>query len=224
MKKKESGMITVEAITTLIMFIMFFYILLMLVNIIRVQLLVQSAITETAKEISAYSYILSKAGYFEFGDEINASVETNNGLAELKSNYSTLLNTLGGESQDSDVVTDFNNLIDSLSSLEVKDFTSVGVNYIYDNGSDAVVALMAKLLTKKYLEDSNGSLAYLANMGIEGGYDALDFSQSHYPDSSGDTLRITVIYQVEIIDVPFFEDVGLDKKIVLNASTRVWGN
>ena len=222
MKKKEYGAITVEAVTTLFIFLMFFVMLLRMMTIIRTQVIIQSAICETAKELSTYSYVLSKAGYFDLRTQVSASAEEHNNLAELNKNYKSLVTTIsdgGAISFD-----DFSAIIDILENLDVKDFTAPALNNVAENGSNKIAGLAARQLIKKYLQDGAGNTDYLEKAGVENGIEGLDFSLSHYPQSEGDELRITVTYKVKIVSIPFFEDISFDRKIALNATTRVWGN
>lgn len=223
-KEEERGLISVEAITTLIIFIMFCVILIGFVNIIRAQIIIQSAVTETAKEISTYAYILEKADYFDLLDESHKSAEENNGLTELKQNYTSLMSAVSGES-DGDVISEFETLINALGDIDsTKDLSAPLAEYGLAKASDWAIATMADLLIDKYLKDANGNTDYLENMGVKDGIDGLHFEYSHCPSGADDDLRITVWYTIEVINIPFFDNFSIDKTIVLNATTRVWGN
>lgn len=222
MKNKEKGSITIEAISTLAIFVLFCVIMMGFADMIRAQIMIQSAITETAKEISTYSYILAKVGYFDIRQEISDSSEEHDALKKIKESYTGLVTTINdGKTVEA---SDFEELIDTLENLSVKDATAPALNIGAEKASDYFVSVASKKLVKKYLEDANGSTDYLKNLGVDGGYEGLDFSASHFPQGTDDTLRITVIYHVKIIDVPFFEDISFDRKVALNATTRVWGN
>ncbi len=203
-KKRESGMISVEAIIILIIFIFFFYILMNIVNVIRTQIIVQGAIDQAAKEVSAYGYIISKTSYF---DDMDKAAEDAQPLDEVKTAYSSLVSTIseGGSVETSD----FENMFDLVSELKVKNFTGAAAGAVGEAASGYLTAKFAENCVKKYLEDANGNTDYLENYGIDGGLDGLDFSKSHFPTGSDDVLRITVTYNVKIIDVPFFESVPI---------------
>lgn len=221
MHHKERGAVSVEAIITLTIFIMFYMLLLSIIDIIRAQVVVQSAICETAKEISTYSYMLAKMGYFDLRQEASDSA-SGSSLNDVKDNFVSLTNTIGaGGSVDA---SELSQTIELLKGLTLKDFTGVAIDGAMEAGSNAAASLAARTLAKKYLKDAKGSLEYLEDMGIENGLEGLDFSQSHFPQSTGDTLRITVIYKIKILDYPLLEKLNLNQRVILNATTKVWGN
>ena len=77
-RKKEQGALTVEAALFLSMFIVFFVSLMNLTDVVRTQVLIQNAVTQTAKELSQYSYILTKTGV------VSASNKTAGEAKEVK--------------------------------------------------------------------------------------------------------------------------------------------
>ena len=61
-KKKEKGSITLEASIFLVIFIVFYLAMMDLIQIARAQVVLQYAANEAAREISQYSYVLTKLG------------------------------------------------------------------------------------------------------------------------------------------------------------------
>lgn len=55
-------MMTVEATIMLTLFFCFYMAFMSLINMVKVQSLLQYSVDQTAKEISAYSYVLTKSG------------------------------------------------------------------------------------------------------------------------------------------------------------------
>ena len=75
---KDKGSLTVEALLFLIPFIMAFCTLINAARFVQAEMLIHHAVTQTAKQISTYSYVLTKA---EISDRIQ---ETNRKSEELK--------------------------------------------------------------------------------------------------------------------------------------------
>ena len=85
-RKKEQGALTVEAALFLSMFIVFFVSLMNLTDVVRTQVLIQNAVTQTAKELSQYSYILTKTGV------VSASNKTAGEAKEVKEDVESVAN------------------------------------------------------------------------------------------------------------------------------------
>ncbi len=64
-KKRQKGSLTVEAAVVIVMFIFGYVAIANLSNFIRAQMIIQYSITQAAKDISAYCYIVSKTGLME---------------------------------------------------------------------------------------------------------------------------------------------------------------
>ena len=65
--REEKGSITLEASIFLVLFIVFYMMMMGLIQIVRAQVILQYAANETAREISQYSYVLTKTGIGEKG-------------------------------------------------------------------------------------------------------------------------------------------------------------
>ena len=86
--QKEKGAITVEATIFLMLFIVFFVSMLNLVDMVRAQIVIQNAVTQTAKELSQFSYILTKTGIVEAS---NANYER---VKEVRSDVDSVANDI----------------------------------------------------------------------------------------------------------------------------------
>lgn len=221
-QEQECGMISVEFTIIMVMFMVFIMLMMQIIDVIRTQVIIQSAITETAKEISSYSYVLSKAGYFDLRDDISKSAEANNNLTEIKEGYVGLMSAINTGNQPDE--SDFDKIVTAMQEFTVKDITSPLAEAGAEAGSNKLTQVVTEQLIKKYLQDQNGSVDYLKSMGIKDGFEGLDFSYSEFAQGTDEPIRITVVYRIKIVDVPFFENFSFDKKIVLNATTRIWGN
>lgn len=76
MYKKQKGSLTVEAAIVLVIFIFGYAAIISVTSFIRAQMIIQYGISQAAKEISSYCYILSKTGIMDdFGDIHNEAGE-----------------------------------------------------------------------------------------------------------------------------------------------------
>jgi len=75
--KKNHGSLTVEAAIVIVLFIFGYLSIISITSLIRAQMIIQYSLTQTAKEISAYCYIVSKTGLMEdsarLGEEADAA-------------------------------------------------------------------------------------------------------------------------------------------------------
>ena len=72
-KKDENGAIVVEATLSLTTFLFLFFMVFSIITSARCQAIIGSAINNTAKEISQYSYLYGLTG---INDSLNATLQT----------------------------------------------------------------------------------------------------------------------------------------------------
>ena len=183
-RKGETGGITLEASIFLVIFIVFYLAMMDLIQIARAQVILQYAANETAREISQYSYVLTKAGIVE------KRVSTASQAAAFTSDAASLLddieevgNTL---SRGGDVIGAAQN-----AGTHVQDFfgdPDALMNNIFalikTKGADILSNMVAESIVegvvKAQIENMSSKSAdeYLEDLGIEGGMSGLDFSNS----------------------------------------------
>ena len=86
--REEKGSITLEASIFLVLFIVFYMMMMGLIQIVRAQVILQYAANETAREISQYSYVLTKTGIVE------KRVSTSSQAAAFTENASQLMDDI----------------------------------------------------------------------------------------------------------------------------------
>lgn len=76
MKNKQRGSLTVEAALVLTIFLIGYAMIISAANMIRAQMIIQHGISQAAKEISAYCYLLSKTGIMDASGNTHQEAET----------------------------------------------------------------------------------------------------------------------------------------------------
>lgn len=220
MKKKDrcKGALTVEVLLFMIPFMMAFLTIINAGRFVQTEMLIHHAITQTAKQISAYGYVLTKT---EITDQM---IATNNKSQKFKTDVNTTVNSV---KKFSNSVSDFTatgnlqNVIDSGNATytQLSDFFSdpdaiangvmamvksdvrgAAMTYVAGELSKASIKNALRLIT----DDEN---TYLTNLGIVDGLDGLDFSQSKWISVSkgkGD-IQIVVTYTMKNLIFPQFD-------------------
>ena len=205
-RKGEMGGITLEASIFLVIFIVFYLAMMDLIQIARAQVILQYAANETAREISQYSYVLTKAGIVE------KRVSTASQAAAFTSDAASLLddieevgNTL---SRGGDVIGAAQN-----AGTHVQDFfgdPDALMNNIFalikTKGADILSNMVAESIVegvvKAQIENMSSKSAdeYLEDLGIEGGMSGLDFSNSKWAKAASGgmpQLEVTIVYTID---------------------------
>ena len=212
-KRYSAGSITLEATIFLTMFILFYVVMLDLIQIVRAQAVLQYAVNSAAKEISVYSYVLTKGG---ITDQRAGTSETANDFkgkaTELADGVEQVGEILIGESE--------GNLSDAVGSLYetgeglmdeysedpqklVNDGLSVVKQWAANEVSAAVIEAFVKPRVEANVEAMSNKTAdeYLKSLGIVGGTAELDYSASKWAENKSGNLvelEVVVIYSVEI--------------------------
>jgi hypothetical protein len=189
-----------------------------LIQIAKAQVILQYSINEVAKEVSTYSYILTKAGI------VSKRVET----AERAEKFSeegvagaveTMVTTLSESGLSKDTV---NGAVDELVEELLSTLKTKGADML----SDAVIQEIAKKEVEKQIEAMSNKSAdqYLRDLGIEDGMDGLDFSDTKWADAKADDadmpeLEVAVSYTIKLNLVYLGE---YSKKYELCAKTALW--
>ena len=229
--KKNScsrGSITLEATIFLTLFILFYMVLMSLVQIAKTQIILQYSINEVAKEVSAYSYLLTKTGI------VDKRVSTSGQADAFKGKTTDMVNAIfnvgetfigGGDaigaaeeagSQIEDYFGNTDELVSNILSVIktagadiVSDFV---IQQIVESEVEKQIGMMSNKSTDKYLQD----------LGIKDGMGGLDFSGPNWGGTSAGgmpVLEVAVIYEMEY-NLGFFE--LKPKKFKLCAKTALW--
>lgn len=212
MKKRHSrydssrGSLTVEALLFLIPFMMAFCTLINAARFVQAEMLIHHAITQTAKQVSTYSYVLTKA-------EISSRIQGTNRksekfqvtVEEAASSIQGFTNALGNTDE----------LFDGMLSL------------IKSEGRNAVMTEIIGGLSKRNIGNSISLISgdpdqFLENIGIVGGMAGLNFDASEWL-SNGEgkgNVKIIVTYTMKNVLFPDF-DFG-QKEFCQCAYTSIW--
>ena len=206
--KDTRGSLTVEALLFLIPFIMAFCTIINGARFVQAEVIIHHAVTQTAKQISTYSYVLTKAGITEKMQETN------------------------GKSRDFQ-----NTVTDAISSIEGfadaagdPDALAEGVfSFIKSGAQDAAIGALVSSLAEETIRNSISLMSddpdkFLSNLGIEGGVSGLDFSDSHWePEGENGKAKIEIVVKYSMKNVLFPDfDFGQDYEFCQSASTLTW--
>jgi len=190
-KDNDKGSLTVEALLFLIPFIMAFCTLINAARFVQAEMLINHAVTQTAKQLSTYSYVLTKAKISE------RIVNTNRKSEELKVTVNEAASSVEGFI---DAVSDMDGLVEGVFSavkggIEQKAITSLVGEMTKNNIKNELMLV------------SDDPDEYLKNIGIEGGLSGLHFDKTEcLNDTEGKgSIKIIASYTMKNILFPDFD-------------------
>ena len=220
MKKKDrcKGALTVEVLLFMIPFMMAFLTIINAGRFVQTEMLIHHAITQTAKQISAYGYVLTKT---EITDQM---IATNNKSQKFKTDVNTTVNsvkTFSNSVSDFTATGDLQNVIDSGNAAYTQlseffsdpDAIASGVMaMVKSDVRGAAMAYVAGELSRASIKNALRGITddentYLTNLGVVDGLKGLDFSQSKWVSVSkgkGD-IQIVVTYTMKNLIFPQFD-------------------
>lgn len=186
---------------------------------IQTEMLIHHAVTQTAKQISAYGYVLTK---MDIKDKMQ---NTNRKSTKFKSDVD---NTVGSVARFADSVGNFGATGNTVTELEdIYKSGSAAYSQLSDFFSDpdaiasgvmaavkadirgGLMTYVAGELSRASIKNAIGKITddtdtYLTDLGIEGGLDGLDFSQSKWisNDSGKGDVQIVVTYTMKNLLFP----------------------
>ncbi|MBT9776422.1 hypothetical protein GPL15_07885 [Clostridium sp. MCC353] len=149
MLKKEKGSLTVEAAIVLVIFIFGYISIITIGSFIRAQMIIQYSITQAAKDISAYCYLVSKTGLMD--DSKNLAGEAGKFKKDTDTVIDTVVKLYGAVSDGADHITnsvteiqenkDITGKLESLENLgsgAAADYQNImnAANAMADTGTD----------------------------------------------------------------------------------------
>lgn len=205
-RRSEKGGITLEASVFLVIFIVFYLAMMDLIQIARAQVILQYAANETAREISQYSYVLTKTGIVKkrLSTSAQAATFTEDAgklLDDVKKVGDMLLeggDVAGAALQAGQHAQDFFGDPDALMNNIFSLIKAKGADIL----SDAVIEGIVKSVVEEQIENmsSKGADQYLLDLGIEDGMEGLNFSDSEWANTAnGDMpeLRVSIVYTID---------------------------
>ena len=243
--KGEKGSFTVEAILSLSIFMFAFVTIVSLATIAKIESTTQYAIDQTAKEISKYTYIASRANLLVHPkDSAEATVDSIDEAVQSMYDFSDVLSSSTGGNG---VTLNSEGLSDMLSGMSGDDFKSItaSAQTVYNSfaplmsdpkgaitalaqvvaqkGGSALVSRviaqpLCKALLPKYITQQDDASAVLEKMGVVNGLDGLDFSLSTFLMDQR-TINVVLVYEIDVKGFGIF-----DQKLIVKqtASTAAW--
>lgn len=208
METGSRGSLTVEALLFLIPFIIAFCIIINAARFVQAEVIIHHSITQTAKQISAYSYVLTKAG-------ITRRMQETNGKSErFQNTVNDAMNSIQGLA---DAAGESSALPEGVFSLVKSEIRETEMGNIAGKLAKETIRNSISLM-------SDDPDAFLENLGIEGGLSGLDFSDSEWISNGDDkkaSIRIVVKYSMKNVLFPEF---GFNQsyQFCQSASTLIW--
>ena len=235
--KRDRGSLTVECLLFMIPVMCAFFSLVNVSRFVQAEVIMHHAITQTAKQISAYSYVMTKSGISERMINTNAkSAKFRTDIDTAAGAVSDFFSAVGGALQGQNIQQNINDAVDNLilgvdtvqPYLEEPRQILVGVLSALKSGVRhelmvAVVGGVARGCIRQSLSYvSSDPDAYLEKLGVVDGIDGLDFSDSKWIDNTEGkgNIEITVTYTMRNLMFPQF-DFG-QHQYRLCASTLTW--
>ncbi len=235
MKKKDTckGALTVEVLLFLIPFMMAFLTIVNAGRFVQTEMLIHHAITQTAKQISAYGYVLTKT------ELTQTMINTNKKSAEFQTDVNK---TVDSVKEFSSAISDFSTSGDLQNVIDAGDAAQTQLTEFFSDpdaiangvlaaakvkGREGIVKWGAKQLGTASIKNSLGKITddvdtYLKNVGVVDGLEGLDFNQSEWvsvTEGKGN-VQIVVTYTMKNNIFPQF-DFG-EYEVRQCASTLMW--
>lgn len=230
MRKNEDGYIVVETTVTFTMFVLLVVSILSLINIVTVQTRVHYALTQTANELSMYSYVIETLG---LTSTIKGLDKTGTEVQDKIDGVINDLNTIetGVNSLTSDTEKFFDNLDAVVGAVRSLSGTAQGViedpkgtfvalvRYGLNSAKNySVQEFVMRPMMEKYLKNGDQSAKdFLGSYGVTG---EIDLSKSVFIDSDGDITIVAsydIGYTFGILPLPFTQI-----HVEQTAKTRAW--
>lgn len=219
----KKGSITVEAAIALPVFLFAVISVVFLVKTVYTYEMIQYAITETAEEMAASSYIFHMSGLGELDDSLGGGMENRAGIFEshMDSIFDGIknLDAFLKDAPEENLQEAANVASDPVGKLKnAAAFLAAGT---YGDLKTELFTPLVKLYIKKYLVSGSGQDAdrRLRSLNIKNGFDGLDFGASGFFEKENNDIDIVVKYGI-VLPVPIKLSPGLE--IVQRAASRAW--
>lgn len=233
-KQQEKGSLTVETAIFLSLFIVFFVSMMNIVQIVRAQTLLQHAVSQTAKEISQYSYILTKTGIVKASNETYVKAEGfTNDIESVANDVTKISGAINEVASTGDIVSSANTIKQAATNMSgtlegyfdnpkniLAGVLAVGKNEIQGTAKAAVIGGISRCRIKTHLAaDGSDPNERLISLGVINGINGIDFSESKWFSNGNQDLIIVAKYRMKInfmfmeLELPEFKVCG---------ATRIW--
>lgn len=247
--KNERGSLTVEACLSFTVFMMIMFSLIFLIRIVYVYGLIQHAITQTAKELSSYSYLYQVSGISDIDKAITGSTSAgvdnfNAKTSAVVDAYSAFMSVGESVSSSGDISNIIENIDGTIADIDkMKDSFGTAADAVVDmvsNPVDTVKSIGAvfakgvseniktflggeivKYMAAEYIQSPKYSDANdrLLKLQVIGGINGLDFSSSKFFTDGAD-IDIVVCYSIKpLMPINILPELNLVNRV----SVRGWG-
>lgn len=228
-KKKQRGSIAVETLMFLIPFVLAFGTFINVARFIEAEMIIHHAITQTAKEISTYSHILTKADISKRMKETQQKnkeyqSEVGEAAASIRQFYETFSNgdSMSESPPSLEEVEEVANDVRTVASF----FITTIKTEVATSATSSIAGALARGSIKKQLSlMTDNPDEHLEKLGIVGGMEGLDFSKSEWnsdfsnPCERGN-VEVVVTFRMRNNLFPMF-DFG-EHEYILSVSTWTW--
>lgn len=226
-QNSEKGMLTVEAVLSLVPFIMVILGIISFINIFMIHNKIQFAMQQMGNELSCYTYFYQALGVRSADKELNREIDkqtvsVDTAISDIGSFLTAIESMQDAESVRNTVDTG-NQALDSVTEL-VKDprQTLRGIIYLVmemgeEAGKSALMDLISTGMIEGYLDtrflggQSMSADEYLRYFGVKDGIDGLDFGKSSLfsKNASNGNLEFKMIdivleYDIEVYILKLF--------------------
>ena len=234
---KEKGSLTVEALLFLIPFMFAFLILINISRFVQTEMLIHHAITQAAKEISTYSYVLTKSEIAaEIQDTNRKSEQFYQETDEMIGSINEFASALGNTGSSGDLISEINyvvntgvtaeqNLTDYFSDPEK--LLSGVLSAVQNTTEQTILTAVAGGISRGNIQKSLEKLTddpneYLKMAGIVDGLSGLDFSKTKWISNSEGKANIEIVVTYTMKNTLFPNmDFG-QHEFCQSVSTLIW--
>lgn len=235
-KNEQRGSLTVEAILFLIPFMCAFLTLVNIARYVQAELIIHHAITQTAKQISTYSYVLTKS---EISKEIQESAEksdkfqtdTKKAIDDVSGLFSSMNSMANGSGNIGDVIEASQNAGSTLTEyFKNPDDIVTGVFALAQSGMErkvltGVAGAITGMNVKTAISKVSGGRSadeYLEDIGIVDGLEGLNFSKTNWISNYGGKGNIQIVVTYKLKNLLFPEFGFRETEFCQCASTLIW--
>lgn len=215
-RRAEYGMMTVEAVLSLVPFIMVILGIISFTDIYRVHNKIQYAMHQVGSELSAYTYFYEALGLrsadLGLKDDIDSQTEPVDTAIENISDFIGDLNSLSTSAIQSGQAagSSLSGFVDDPKSL-LRGIVFLGIEGAENTGKQLLISWMSQGMMEKYLDESylpsnaRDADTFLKKCGVRDGLAGLDYSNSQlFQDSEYRMIDLVVEYDVEVYILKLF--------------------
>lgn len=237
-KRISRGSLTVETILFLIPFMCAFLTIVNVARFVQAEMLIHHAITQTAKQFSAYSYVLTKsqiAGRIQETHDKSEKFMTD--VDNAVGSVEQFMDAVGNVGSTGNISGDIQNVVHSGANAQetLTNFFSdpkaiaEGIFSVAKaEGENTLLTAVVGALSKNSIKNTIALMSddpdeFLTNVGVVGGMSGLDFSKSNWisvGSSEKANIQIVVTYEMKNSLFPDF-DFG-EHSFCQCASTLIW--